>query len=51
MIEKNGIARSDMSCSTAWCVGPSSPSPMESCVQTKIVERWFSAARRTEGRM
>jgi hypothetical protein len=29
-----GIARSDSSISTGWCVGPSSPCPMESCVHT-----------------
>ena len=27
-----GIARSAARCSTDWCVGPSSPKPMESCV-------------------
>ena len=27
-----GIARSAASCSTGWCVGPSSPRPIESCV-------------------
>jgi transketolase len=26
--------RSDHRCSTGWCVGPSSPSPIESCVHT-----------------
>ncbi len=26
------MARSEMSCSIGWCVGPSSPRPMESCV-------------------
>jgi hypothetical protein len=29
-----GMARSDATCSTGWCVGPSSPTPMESCVKT-----------------
>ena len=28
------MARSDASCSTGWCVGPSSPTPIESCVKT-----------------
>ena len=28
-----GIARSEASCSIGWCVGPSSPTPMESCVK------------------
>ena len=51
MIEKYGMARSDISCSTAWCVGPSSPRPIESCVQTKIVGGALSAARRIDGRM
>ena len=27
-----GIARKLSSASTGWCVGPSSPSPIESCV-------------------
>ena len=30
------MARSEASCSTGWCVGPSSPSPMASWVKTKI---------------
>ena len=29
-----GIARRLARCSIGWCVGPSSPSPMESCVIT-----------------
>ncbi len=29
-----GIERSDVSCSIGWCVGPSSPRPIESCVKT-----------------
>ena len=28
-----GMARSEASISTGWCVGPSSPTPMESCVK------------------
>ena len=28
-----GIARNDGSCSTGWWVGPSSPTPIESCVK------------------
>ena len=28
-----GVARSIARCSTGWCVGPSSPSPIESCVK------------------
>ena len=31
---KSGMARSAASCSIGWCVGPSSPSATESCVQT-----------------
>ena len=31
-----GIRRSAAACSTGWCVGPSSPRPMESWVKTKI---------------
>ena len=29
-----GVARSIARCSIGWCVGPSSPSPIESCVST-----------------
>jgi hypothetical protein len=29
-----GMARSEGRCSTGWCVGPSSPTPIESCVNT-----------------
>ena len=31
-----GVPRREANCSTAWCVGPSSPRPMESWVKTKI---------------
>ena len=31
-----GIRRRLAACSTDWCVGPSSPRPIESCVNTKI---------------
>ena len=34
IVIRPGIARSDSSCSTGWCVGPSSPTPIESCVKT-----------------
>jgi hypothetical protein len=37
MTSRPGIARSDASCSTGWCVGPSSPTPIESCVKMLIV--------------
>src|SRR5699024_12402915 len=30
---RSGIARSAERCSIGWCVGPSSPRPIESCVQ------------------
>ena len=29
-----GMLRNATSCSTGWCVGPSSPTPIESCVKT-----------------
>ena len=32
--DRLGIARSAERCSIGWCVGPSSPRPIESCVQT-----------------
>ena len=38
-----GIIRSDVNCSTAWCVGPSSPRPIESCVKTLITGRCIRA--------
>ncbi len=31
---KFGVARSMARCSMGWCVGPSSPTPMLSCVST-----------------
>ena len=34
-----------------WCVGPSSPTPIESCVQTWVTGRSMRAARRTAPRM
>ena len=42
-----GIARTAASCSMGWCVGPSSPRPTESCVQTKTTLAWLTAASRT----
>ena len=33
-VEVPGMARREATCSTGWCVGPSSPTPMESCVKT-----------------
>ena len=33
------MARRLARCSTGWCVGPSSPRPMESCVSTWMT-RW-----------
>jgi hypothetical protein len=41
-----GMRRSDAACSIDWCVGPSSPRPMESCVNTWITRRFISAAMR-----
>ena len=46
-----GMARSEASCSTGWWVGPSSPRPMESWVNTNTTGRWLSAASRSVGRM
>ena len=43
-----GVARSVASCSIGWCVGPSSPRPIESCVKTKIDGRCISAASRID---
>ena len=34
IVIRPGIARSDRICSTGWWVGPSSPTPIESCVNT-----------------
>ena len=45
-----GIARSAARCSTGWWVGPSSPSPIESCVITWMTRSPISAARRIAGR-
>ena len=45
-----GIARRLARCSTGWCVGPSSPSPIESWVATKITRWRISAASRSAGR-
>ena len=45
------MLRSDHRCSIGWWVGPSSPRPMESCVQTKVTGSSISAASRTDGRM
>ena len=41
-----GIARSDASCSTGWWVGPSSPTPIESCVKMWITGISISAESR-----
>ena len=46
-----GIARSAARCSTGWCVGPSSPTPIESCVQTNVTGASVSAEIRTAPRM
>ena len=41
-----GIRRRLAVCSTGWWVGPSSPRPMESWVNTKIWRTFISAAMR-----
>jgi hypothetical protein len=41
-----GIRRSDAACSIDWCVGPSSPRPIESCVKTWTTRCFISAAMR-----
>ena len=46
-----GMARSAATCSIGWWVGPSSPTPMESWVQTKVTGVRISADRRTAPRM
>jgi hypothetical protein len=45
-----GIARIAARCSTGWCVGPSSPRPMESWVMTKIDLIPIREASRMAGR-
>ena len=42
-----GINRNVAVCSTAWWVGPSSPRPMESWVNTEITRWPISAAMRS----
>jgi len=46
-----GMARRAARCSMGWCVGPSSPTPMLSCVKTYTTGSSISAARRIDGRM
>ena len=43
--QRFGIARSAMWCSTGWCVGPSSPTPTESCVHTQTTGRCISGGQ------
>ena len=45
-----GIARSEARCSTGWCVGPSSPSPIESWLNQWITGSSISAESRIAGR-
>ena len=45
-----GIARSAARCSTGWCVGPSSPTKMQSCVNTHTTGSFMSADSRIAGR-
>ena len=42
-----GVARRLISASTGWCVGPSSPRPIESCVAIQITGKCESAEMRT----
>jgi hypothetical protein len=46
-----GVARSAASCSIGWCVGPSSPTPIESCVNTNVLGIRMIAARRSDAFM
>ena len=46
-----GMSRRLAACSIDWCVGPSSPRPIESCVNTKIDRGFISAAMRMALRM
>ena len=45
-----GMARREATCSTGWWVGPSSPTPMESCVITWTTRAPIRAPRRMAGR-
>ena len=42
-----GMSRRLAACSIDWCVGPSSPRPIESCEKTKIERSAISAAMRS----
>jgi len=48
---KPGIKRNAPSCSIGWCVGPSSPTKIESCVYTQITCVCMMQLRRMLGRM
>ena len=48
---KFGIARNAQRCSTGWWVGPSSPNPIESWVQTYVAGMFMSADSRTAPRI
>ena len=50
-LDPESMARIDASCSIGWWVGPSSPTPTESWVNTNTTLARLSAARRTAGRM
>ena len=45
-----GIGRSDARCSTGWCIGPSSTTPIESWVNTWITGISMLADRRIAAR-
>ena len=46
-----GVARSAASCSIGWCVGPSSPTPIESWVNTNVLGIRMIAASRSDAFM
>src|SRR5699024_11690458 len=48
MTERCGIARNDANCSTGSCVGPSSPTAIESCVNTYVTGAFIIADRSEE---
>ena len=49
-VMRPGIARSAMSCSTGWCVGPSCPRPIESCVKM-VIDRKLHQRAQSDGRL
>ncbi len=51
MTSRFGMARSAAICSIGWWVGPSSPTPTESCVHEKMTLASDRAESRTAPRM